>query len=304
MHVLVTGGTGFIGTALCEALLQRGDQASVLTRSRERARAHFRGRVAAVESLRELDGRSAPEAIVNLAGANIGRVRWNAAHKQRFIQSRVETTRHVVDYIRKASARPHVLISGSAVGYYGARGDEPLEEDAAPGDEYQAHLCQAWEAEALAAEQHGVRVCISRTGAVMGPGGGPLAGLVPQFRRGLGASVGSGRQWLSWIHLDDLLRGLLHLIREPELHGAFNNTSPCPVTNRHFARVLGAVLHRPVPLRVPGWLLRIALGEMAHLYLTGQRVIPSRHLQAGFRFHYPDLRAALAASLDTNKGVA
>jgi hypothetical protein len=296
-HVLITGGTGFIGSALCARLLETGVEVSVLTRDRGRAQRRFQGRVRAMERLDELDNTSVPDVIVNLAGKNLGAERWNRRVKRELVASRVNTTRRVVDYIAAASIKPRLLISGSAVGYYGARGDQELTEGSSPGDEYQSRLCERWEHAALQAEEQGVRVCISRTGVVMGRGGGALSGLAPQFRWGLGAVVGSGRQWISWIHLHDLIELFLHFMRDDRLQGAFNNTAPHPVTNRDFARQLGRTLKRPVALRVPGWALRPMLGEMAHLYLTGQKVMPARHLQSGFDYRYPHIADALQAAL-------
>lgn len=294
MHVLVTGGSGFIGGALCGRLLAGGHAVSVLTRERQRAEQLFQGKVAAIESLDELPRETAPEAIVNLAGLSLGSGRWTERLKQEFIASRVGVTRQVISYIARTDRKPGILISGSAVGYYGARGDEELGEDAPPGNEYQSHLCKAWEAEAFKAAQHGVRVCVSRTGVVLGKGGGALSSLVSQFRLGLGGYVGSGRQWMSWVHIDDLVGIMLHLMADESLAGAFNSTAPNPETNRDFARKLAAALHRPALVWAPEWLLRLMVGEMAHLYVTGQKVLPSRLLESGYRFKFPELRAALA----------
>ena len=294
MHVLVTGGSGFIGGALCRRLLAGGHAVSVLTRERQRTEQLFQGKVAAIESLDELPRETAPEAIVNLAGLSLGSGRWTERLKQEFIASRVGVTRQVISYIARTDRKPGILISGSAVGYYGARGDEELGEDAPPGNEYQSHLCKAWEAEALKAAQHGVRVCVSRTGVVLGKGGGALSSLVFQFRLGLGGYVGSGRQWMSWVHIDDLVGIMLHLMADESLAGAFNSTAPNPETNRDFARKLAAALHRPALVWAPEWLLRLMVGEMAHLYVTGQKVLPSRLLESGYRFKFPELRAALA----------
>jgi uncharacterized protein len=295
-RVLVTGGTGFIGTALSERLLARGVEVTVLTRDRARALRHFNGRIRAIERLEELDGGEAPEVIVNLAGRNLGSARWNEEVKRDLIQSRVGVTEQVVDFVAASSVKPRLLISGSAVGYYGVHGDEILTEQDPPGNEYQSVLCVRWEEAALRAEQFGIRVCLSRTGVVLGPGGGALAGLLPQFRKGLGAVAGSGRQWLSWIQMDDLVDLFLLFMSDDTLHGAFNNTAPNPVTNREFALGIGRAVKRPAHLRAPAWLMRLVIGEMAHLYLTGQRVVPERHLRACYRYRYPDIDAALAVS--------
>ncbi len=296
-HVLITGGTGFIGTALTRRLLDMDIKVSVLTRDREHARNHFATQVIAFESLDEIRVDTTPDVIVNLAGKNLGEHRWNKNIKQQLIDSRIGTTQKVIDYIASAKRKPSLLISGSAVGYYGARADEELTEDAEPADEFQSNLCLRWEETALQAQDYGVRVCISRTGVVMGQGGGALSGLVPMFRKGLGAVAGNGKQWISWIHMHDLLNIFLRFMRQSDLAGPFNNTSPNPVTNREFARTIGKVLKRPVLLHIPGWAMHLMYGEMAHLYLTGQRVIPARHIQAGFDYRYPDIEAALQEAL-------
>ncbi|MFQ5937099.1 MAG: TIGR01777 family oxidoreductase [Acidiferrobacterales bacterium] len=293
MFILVSGGSGFIGRALCTRLINEGHRVMVLTRDRGRTRLVLSDKVATIESLGEITGKSAPQAIVNLAGLSLGSGRWNDALKQEFIASRVDVTRALVNHISVLPQKPRVMVSGSAVGYYGARGDELLDETAAPGNEYQSDLCKAWEAEALKAQSQGVRVCIFRSGVVLGAGGGALSSLLPAFRLGLGGYVGSGRQWMSWIHMADLLGIILFLTASESLSGAFNSTAPNPETNRNFARTLGGVMHRPSIMQAPGWLVRLGVGEMAHLYLTGQKVIPKRLLDAGYKFQYPELRAAL-----------
>ncbi len=297
MRVLITGGTGFIGTALSEERRARGDTVVVLTRERRRAEQRFRQRVAAIESLDEILQDGAPEAIVNLAGLSLGSGRWNEALKRQFVESRVGVTRRVIDYIARAPRKPRVLVSGSAVGYYGARGDEELAEDAPPGNEFQSDLCRAWEAEASKARAHGVRVCLMRMGVALGRDGGALSGLLPAFCRGLGGYAGSGRQWMSWIHIEDVAGVVARLVADETLEGAFNVTTPFPERNRDFARALGRALHRPVLLWAPGWLVRLGAGEMARLYLTGQKVLPRRLLAAGYRFRYPTLEQALAQIL-------
>jgi uncharacterized protein (TIGR01777 family) len=250
-----------------------------------------------VESFDELADAGRPQVIVNLAGKNLGQERWNERVRKELVASRVATTRRVLDYIAHAPLRPQLLISGSAVGYYGARGDAALDEHAAPGDEYQSRLCRDWEATAMQAQRHGVRVCISRTGVVMGRGGGALSGLAPLFRLGLGAVAGNGRQWLSWVHMQDLLRMFVRFMQDSSLSGPYNNTAPNPVTNREFARAIGRALHRPVLLRAPARAMRLLYGEMAHLYLTGQKVLPTRHLADGFEYSYPDIDSALRDAL-------
>lgn len=297
MRILVTGGTGFIGQALCTALLENGHEVTVLSRRPEHARQQDT-RLESVKDTSDISAKRRPEAIVNLAGQNLGSGRWNATRKREFIDSRVEVTRHIVEYIAGATSKPAVLVNGSAVGYYGARGGERLAEDAEPGEEYQSELCKQWEAEARRAEEHGVRVCRIRIGAVLDGDGGPLSSMLPPFRWGLGGYFGDGRQWLSWIHRQDLVAIMLTLIQNPKLSGAFNATAPYPETNRVFSRKLGAALHRPVLLRFPGWAVRVGAGEMAWLFLTGQRVIPERLGEAGFTFRYPRLEDAFRQILE------
>jgi uncharacterized protein (TIGR01777 family) len=297
MNVAVTGGTGFIGSVLCKRLLAGGYAVTVLTRDRRRAQQQVKGQIRLIESLTELRDESAPEMIVNLAGLSLGSGRWTKALKQTFISSRVGVTRELIDYIAHVRSPPRLLISGSAVGYYGAHGDEALTEDSSPGQEYQADLCRAWETEALKAKNYGVRVCLLRSGVVLGKGGGALNSLLPQFKLGLGGHVGSGKQWMSWIHIDDLIDIVLHLMANELLQGSFNTTTPNPETNRDFASKLGVALHRPAFMWAPGWAMRLLIGEMAHLYVTGQKVIPKRLLESGYKFRYPELSLALAEIL-------
>ncbi|MDH3670694.1 MAG: TIGR01777 family oxidoreductase [Gammaproteobacteria bacterium] len=297
MNVAVTGGTGFIGSAMCKRLLADGYAVTVLTRDRRRAQQQVKGQIRLIESPKELDGESTPEIIVNLAGLSLGSGRWTRDLKQTFISSRVGVTRQLIDYMAHVRTPPRLLISGSAVGYYGARGDEVLTEDSSPGQEYQADLCKAWETEASKAINYGVRVCLLRSGVVFGKGGGALSSLVPQFKSGLGGHVGTGKQWMSWIHIDDLIAIVLYLMANESLQGPFNTTTPNPVTNRDFASRLSAALRRPAFMWAPGWVMRLLIGEMAHLYITGQKVIPKRLLESGYKFRYPELSLALAEIL-------
>lgn len=296
MKALVTGGTGFIGRALCSAL----GEAVVLARDPERAR-----RLPGVASAHAWEvGREIPpaamndvEAVFHLAGEAIAEGRLGAAHRRRILESRVRGTRRVVEAIAAARPRPPVLVAASAVGFYGSRGDEVLTESSPVGEGFLAEVCQAWEEEARAAEQLGVRVVSLRTGVVLGPGGGALARMVPPFRLGLGGRIGSGRQWVPWIHRADVVGLALKAAEDRSLSGPVNTTAPTPVTNRELTRALGEVLRRPTFFMVPVAALRIAFGDLADLLVASQRAVPEAALRSGYRFRFDDLTAALRDAL-------
>lgn len=294
MHVLITGGTGFIGRELAGGLLRDGHAVTVLTREITSAGNRI---PAGAKAIRDLSRAGPVDAVVNLAGANLGAARWNPVTKMGFRTSRIDTTRRLIDWLRKLPVKPKVLVSGSAIGWYGPRGDELLTETASPGSDFSAILCRDWEAEALKAETQGVRVCTLRTGIVLGPdgpaGGGALAQMLPAFRLGGGGRMGSGKQWMSWVHRADLIALIRFLIERDSVYGAFNGTAPAPSSNADFARTLGKVLGRPAVLPMPGFALKMIVGEMAEILLSGQRVIPQAALDAGFVFRYPELEAAL-----------
>lgn len=292
MHHLITGGSGFIGSALCRSLVADGHRVTVLTRDVERAR----GRVPeAVFLIDRLDFAEGVDAVVNLAGENLAGGRWTVARKHEFLGSRIGTTKRLLDWIDRQEHAPTVMVSGSAIGWYGPRGDEELDEEDDPGSDFSAHLCRDWEAEAIKAEALGVRVCRVRTGIVLGADGGALRQMLLPFRIGVGGRMGSGRQWMSWIAREDLVALIRWLIDHDSARGAYNGTAPAPVTNAEFARALGVALHRPALLPTPGIALKLLFGEMADLLLTGQRVVPKRATAEGFKFKYPDLASALAA---------
>ena len=300
MHALITGGTGFIGLELASALLRDGHAVTVLTRDPKRALRRLPSGAKALDDLARLDG---VDAVVNLAGENLGAGRWNSERKQAFYDSRIGTTRRLNDWLAGLSRRPSVLVSGSAIGYYGPRGDERITEDSAPGSDFSAGLCRAWEIEAQKAEALGLRVCRVRTGIVLGPngpaGGGALAQMLPPFRLGAGGPMGTGRQWMSWVHRADLVALIRWLIETGSAHGAYNGTAPEPVTNAEFAKALGRAVHRPALLPMPRFALRAIVGEMAEILLTGQKVLPQRSLDQGFRFRFKALPEALADVLAT-----
>lgn len=287
MNILITGGTGFIGTALCPLLVKSGHRLSVLTRQRGMPD------TPGIRWVGRLDEVDAADAVINLAGESLTAGRWNDARKRLFRESRIGTTRALVDWMAARTVPPRVLVSGSAIGYYGPRDNVPLDETAKHGGDFAAMLCRDWEAEAQRAEALGTRVCRLRTGIVLGRDGGALARMLPAFRMGMGGPLGNGRQWMSWIHRDDLVRLILWLLETQTFDGACNGTAPRPVTNADFARALGAALHRPARLPMPAPALRLMLGEMASLLLTGQRVLPIRAQAGRFRFRYPELDAAL-----------
>lgn len=296
MRVIVTGGTGFIGPRLCERLLAKGHDAVVLTRDASRSRDHVHPKIQVVswaegapawESL--VDGAGG---VVNLSGEPIAQ-RWTSAAKERIVSSRVGAARRLTAAIEKAKARPLVLVSSSAVGYYGPRGDETLTEESAPGSDFLATTCVKWEAAAKAAEPLGVRVVCIRTGIVLGEDGGVLAKMLPPFKAFVGGPLGSGDQWMSWIHRDDLVELFVWALENPAVTGAVNGTAPAPVRMREFAAALGETLRRPSFARVPAPALKLLLGEMSTLVLDGQRVLPKRAEALGFTFRFASLPAAL-----------
>ncbi|WP_313347050.1 TIGR01777 family oxidoreductase [Stenotrophomonas sp.] len=292
MDILVTGGTGFLGRRLCARLQALGHAVTVLTRH------PGRDAVDGARSVARLDDVGPVQAVVNLAGEPIMAGRWTPTRKQALLDSRLGTTGALLAWMEQLPARPQVLVSGSAIGYYGPRGDEVLDEAASPGHDFAAMLCRQWEAEAFKADALGVRTCVVRTGIVLDRDGGALARMLPPFRLGAGGPMGDGRQWMSWIHRDDLVGLIVWLLAHDDACGAYNGTAPGAVTNRAFATALGEALHRPARLTTPAFALTLGFGEMAGLLLTGQRVVPARALQDGYRFHHPELAPALRMILD------
>lgn len=293
-HILITGGTGFIGRPLCQALLERGDRVTVSSRQPP---AKVRELCGAVETLASFDDLAALEqldAVINLAGAGIAEKRWSAARKKLLVDSRVGLTTTLVEALGRLPHKPDLLISGSAVGYYGDQGSTRVTEDTPPHEEFTHELCAAWEAAAGEAKSLGIRVALSRTGLVIGPGGGFMARMLPPFKMGVGGRLGSGEHYMPWIHRQDMVRGLLFLLDTPATEGPYNLVAPNPVTNREFTKALGKVLGRPTLLPVPALVLEAAFGEMARLLLTGQRALPQRLQAAGFEFSYAELEPALS----------
>jgi uncharacterized protein (TIGR01777 family) len=301
-RIAVTGGSGLIGTALIQRLRQGGHRIIQLVRRRAGA-----GEV----SWDPAGGRLDPvaleglDAVIHLAGENVG-TRWTAARKRRIRESRVSGTRLLSQTISRLRKPPWVLISASAVGIYGDRGDEILTEESTLGDpssHFLASVCQEWEASVEPARAAGVRVVHPRFGVVLSPAGGALGKMLLPFRLGLGGRVGPGTQWLSWISIDDAVGAINHALETESLRGPFNAAGPNPVTNRDFTRTLGRVLRRPTPFPVPAAALRLALGEMAdETLLASARAVPAKLLQSGYQFRYPDLEGALRHVLGKEPG--
>jgi len=298
-QILVTGGTGFIGKELCRELTSRGYSLTVLSRQPADTVRSLCGRVEVVNELEALRNHSGFDGIINLAGEGIADKRWTDSRKQALRSSRIDLTHQLAGVVRSWERLPGALVSGSAVGFYGDQGRNLVTEQTEPHDEFTHRLCRDWEQEALALEQDGVRVCLSRTGVVAGPGGGFLQRMLPPFKLGLGGRLGSGEQYMPWVHRADVVNGLIWMLETETAAGPYNMVSPNPVTNREFTRTLAGVLNRPAIFPAPAPVLKIALGEMARLLLTGQQAIPQRLQEGGFEFRYPQLKDALADSTKT-----
>jgi len=297
MRVAVTGATGFLGRPLIQALLARGDQILALSRSRAAIPGVQAGYFEAGQPLEPgaLDG---VDAVVHLAGEPVAK-RWTATYKDRLIRSRVEGTRTIAEALR--GTRVRVLISASATGYYGPHGAEELDESSSSGSDFLSGLCRAWEEAAQPARDAGVRVVHPRIGIVLHPEGGALGKMLTPFRMGVGGRLGSGEQYMSWIHRADLLSLFLFALDHDALRGPINGTAPQPVTNAEFTRALGRALHRPAVMAAPGFAIKLAMGEASDILLTGQRVLPKKGLAAGFSFAHPSLDGALADLLGISK---
>jgi uncharacterized protein (TIGR01777 family) len=297
MKIIVTGSTGLIGTALVRSFLARGDQVTrVVRRTSQIKGADGAALVQWDPAAGKIDARGLEghDAAVHLAGENIAEGRWTESKKARIRDSRVQGTRLFAEALAGLSARPRTLISASATGYYGDRGDEILREDSAPGNDFLADVCRQWEAAADAARQSGIRVVHPRFGIVLSAEGGALAKMLMPFRLGVGGRIGDGKQYMSWIALDDVIEAIHHMLATETLTGPVNTVAPNPVTNAEFTRTLGRVLERPTLFHVPVFGLRLAFGEMADAaLLSSARVEPARLLATNFKFAYPTLESAL-----------
>ena len=292
--ILVSGASGFIAAALMPALTAQGWEVFKLTREKPRTSRQIQWDPMQPVDLESVSGFGA---VVHLAGENIFG-RWTKAKKRRIFDSRSVGTRHLAEALAQTSTPPRVFVSASAIGYYGNRGDEILREDATPGSGFLSEVCQAWEQAAEPAANAGIRVVHPRVGLVLSASGGALQRMLLPFRFGLGGRLGGGRQWWSWIDLQDLLGGLLHILDRESLHGAINLVAPNPATNAEFTRTLAAALSRPAILPVPEFVIRTLLGQMGEeLLLSSQRVEPEKLVAGGYHFQSPDLRAAFARIL-------
>ncbi len=297
--VIISGATGFIGRALSRDLAENGYDIAVLTRDREKARARF-GDEAIIagwdgktsRGWLELTSRSS--AIINLAGENIGAGRWTEQRKQRIIQSRIDAGKAVTEAVNRASVKPKTVIQASAVGYYGPKDDESLDESSPSGEGFLAETVRHWELSTREVEDIGVRRIVIRSGLVLGKDGGTLPRFLKPFRFFVGGPLGAGKQWFPWIHWKDEIAAIRFLLEREDASGVFNLVSPCSLTMKEFAKTLGRVLERPSWFPVPAFLLRLLFGEMAgETLLSGQRVLPAALLRAGYKFRYPEIEAAL-----------
>ncbi|MEW5008443.1 MAG: TIGR01777 family oxidoreductase [Cycloclasticus sp.] len=291
MNFLITGGTGLIGSALCRRLLADKHHIVILSRRPEQVIPP----VLAVQQLQHISKELVFDVVINLAGEAIADKRWSESQKQLISSSRFNISQGLIDYLKGAEEKPKLLISGSAIGYYGLGiDDSDVDEEAAGDNSFSSQLCQQWESIALQAEALGIRCCLLRTGIVLAKDGGALAKLLPVFKMGLGGRIGSGKQWMPWIHLDDLVGIILHCIEKPTLRGAINGTAPAPVSNEVFVRALATALKRPCILPVPALLIKLLMGQMGEeLLLSGKKVMPKKALQSAYKFQYESLDAAL-----------
>lgn len=298
-RVLVTGGTGFIGRALCRALVDSGCRVTVLTRDIARALDKFEGRIELIDSLERLHDDDAFDAVINLAGEPLAQ-RWTKRACARMMESRFGTTQALLDFLHRAETKPEVFISASAIGLYGVNDTDSYIETSKPskqkGGDFARQLCEKWEALAVEAETLGIRTVRLRLGIVLEKDGGTLSELLFPFDFFMGGRISHGRQWFSWVHRDDVIGLVLHILKSPHISGAINATAPSPVTNAGFAKAMAEAMHRPHFMPLPGFVLRLVFGQMAdEVMLNGQRVLPRRAIDSGYVFRYPDITRAMAA---------
>jgi uncharacterized protein len=301
MKIAIAGATGFVGSRLVEQLQTQGHQVTILTRSPQRASNRFpQAQIVGYNPLKSGEWQesiSGCDAVINLAGEPIAEKRWTPAQKRLMLESRQIGTQKIVEAIDRATIKPQVLINASAIGYYGTSEISKFDETSPAGTDFLAEVCTAWETAAQAASAN-TRVVILRLGIVLGENGGALGKMLAPFSAFVGGPIGSGKQWFSWIHRDDVVKLIVAALTDPKMQGIYNATAPNPVTMEDFAQTLGAVMNRPSWLPVPNFALEALLGEGAIVVLQGQQVIPTQALAQGFDFQYPNLKPALTAILD------
>lgn len=307
MNILITGGTGFIGSALSQEFSSSGHKVIIASRRKTPPKLENIEIVRwDIQTPLSSEIMSGIDAVINLAGESIASGRWTKRRKELILSSRINTTRALVESMKQISPNPSllkgdkgglpkVLISASAIGYYGPHGDEYVTEDTPPASDFLAEVCKGWEEEALKAQEFGVRVVLIRIGGVLESDGGALPVMAIPFKFFLGGSIGNGRQWFSWIHRDDVVGIIKYALENESLSGPVNATAPQPVTNKEFSSAIGKALGRPSWFSVPGFVVKLTLGELGGILLTGQRVLPEKALKAGYQFKYPEINEALRA---------
>ena len=291
MNILITGGTGFIGSALCTRLLDAQHHLVLLSRHPENIQSPVQG----IGSLADLTDEMTFDAVINLAGEPIVEKRWSDRQKQRILSSRLDTTQELIEYFARVESKPKVFISGSAIGYYGtSRTNDPIDETGVGDDSFSSQICRQWEALAIQAQPLGIRTCLLRTGIVLG-NGGALSKMLGPFKLGAGGRMGTGTQWMSWIHINDLIGIILYCMEHEDIQGPVNGTSPYPATNLQFTKALGKVLNRPTIFPMPGAVIKLLMGQMGEeLLLAGKKILPKKIQAAGYTFLYENLEQALA----------
>ena len=294
MNILITGGTGFIGSALCSYLLAGGHKLVVLSRSIKRNHSN-------ITYVTQIDNSMQFDVVINLAGEPIANKRWSHSQKSKIQDSRINTTTHLIDYFKNTRLKPSLFISGSAIGFYGINTtNQDINETAKGDDSFSSTLCQEWETTALAAQALGIRTCLLRTGIVLGKKAGALSKMLPPFKLGLGGKIGSGQQWMPWIHIDDMVGLITWCIENKNINGAINCTAPFPVTNSAFTQALSLAVSRPTLLPIPAWLIKLLMGQMGQeLLLSGKKVVPAKALASGYQFKFEQINDALNDVINT-----
>ena len=302
-RILITGATGFIGRALSSRLIKSGYEVTALSRNPEKSSTLLPQKTRLIKwdghsCGQWIDFVSGSTAIVNLAGENIGTGRWTLAKKQRVLQSRLSVSEAIISAVDKTDPKPEAIIQASGIGYYGMRGQELLDEDSSGGTGFLAEVSKKWEQSIKPIENQNVRLAIIRLAPVLGKNGGMMARLLPAFRFFLGCIPGSGRQWFSWVHIEDVVAVIQLLIEDQDTRGIFNLSAPNPLQAKHFYKLLAKLMHRPPPVKIPAWVLRFILGEMAdELLMADQRTIPKKLMEKGYTFEYPTAESALTQIL-------